>query len=450
MPSLPSERAKTLKQAFQFCNLEGLRSEDFERYYVDLSSVRSMEAIQGVSTRLDFLEPGRGTILFTGHRGCGKTTELRRLQRQWETDYRVIYLVANEELDITDVEYIDLYLVLIKRVADDLAYLGLSFNSTLLNQFQTWFMEVTSETEESVQKSISLETSAQAGFEVPLISKLTAKLLAQIKGTNIQKTKIRQTLQQDIGRLKSDINLLLKDGFEKLTANDTSRYQKGFLVIFDNLDRVEPEVGNRLFFDYAAQLQELDCTLIYTVPISIACSHKNLNHAFGKPNIVPMVNIYRFDEDSHDLELDKQAARRFAQIVAQRIEIDIVFESQPLLGQLVLASGGHARQLMMMTATACLTAATRGHAKVLQEDVVYAIKQEQFNFERIIPDEHYPLMVEVCRTKRIKLDAIGQLMLFNISVLEYESSDRRWNYINPVIKQSDAFKQALKNAGLTG
>jgi hypothetical protein len=121
-----------------------------------------------------------------------------------------------------------------------------------------------------------------------------------------------------------------------------------------------------------------------------------------------------------------------------------------LLGQLVLASGGHVRQLMQMTATACLTAATREHGKVLQEDVVYAIKQEQFNFERTVPDHHYPLMVEICKTKRVKLDVDGQRMLFSTSVLEYESSDRRWNYINPVIKQSDAFKQALENANLDG
>jgi len=448
MPSQPFVRAKTLKQAFQSCDVGSLQKEDLERYYVDLSAVRSMEAIRGVSTRLDFMESGRGTILFTGHRGCGKSTELRRLQRQWETNYRVIYLESDDELDIADADYIDLYLVLIKHVTDDLARLGLGFNPTLLSQFQAWFMEITAETEESVEKSVSLETTAQAGLDIPFISKLMAKLLAQIKGSNVQRKKIRQTLQQDVGRLKSDINLLLKDAFEQLKRKDPSQYQKGFLVIFDNLDRVTPEVGNRLYFDYAAQLQDLNCTLIYTVPISVACSDKNLNNAFGKPNIVPMVNLYQFDQGCRDLEPDKRAAQGFAQVVAQRIEIETVFESMPLLGQLVLASGGHVRQLVQMTATACLAAATRGHAKVQREDVVYAVKQEQFNFERVIPAHHYPILVEVCETKRIHQDEDGQRMLFNTSVLEYESSDRRWNYIHPVIKQSDAFQQALKNTNL--
>jgi hypothetical protein len=34
-------------------------------------------------------------------------------------------------------------------------------------------------------------------------------------------------------------------------------------------------------------------------------------------------------------------------------------------------------------------------------------------------------------------------MLFNTSVLEY-NGDRRWNYVAPVVKQSDAFRKALK------
>ena len=62
----------------------------------------------------------------------------------------------------------------------------------------------------------------------------------------------------------------------------------------------------------------------------------------------------------------------------------------------------------------------------------------------MIPIEHYPLLAQVCLTKDINKNEIGQLMLFNTSVLEYNGNSR-WNYINPVVKQSDAFKQALRS-----
>lgn len=419
-----------------------------QRYYVDLSRVRSSEAIESVSTRLDFLEPEQfDTILFTGHRGCGKSTELQRLQRRWETDYRVIYLEADEELDINDADYTDLYLVIIQQITADLTRLRLKFDSRLLERFESWFLEITQETTESVEKSVSLEASAEAGLEIPFLAKLLSKLLAQIKGSNTQKQMIRQTLQRDIGRLKADTNLLLRDAFEKLTDRyrQENRYQKGFLVIFDNLDRVPPTVGDRLYFNYAAQLQELHCTLIYTVPISVVYSDKNLNNAFRRPNIVPMVNVYNFEPDRSDLHFNATAVTQFAELLQHRIDTTAVFADDELVRTLVKASGGHVRQLMQMTATVCLTAATRSHAKVEMADVAYAIKQEQFNFERVIPAHHYPILVQVCTSKRIDQNPDGQRMLFNTSVLEYDG-DRRWNYINPVVRQTDAFQQALRSA----
>ncbi|MEO0455085.1 MAG: ATP-binding protein [Cyanobacteria bacterium P01_A01_bin.114] len=445
MIALPEGRANNLKEAFRSCDVGPLKDEALERYYVDLSAVRSIEAISSVGKQLDFLSPGEfKSVLFTGHRGCGKSTELRRLQRNWEKAYRVLYLEADREIDINDAYYTDLYLVIIKQVADDMAQLGLRFDQTLLSEFENWFKEITEETEASVEKSISLSTAAEAGIEIPFISKLLAKLLAQLRGSHTQKKKIRATLQQDIGRLKDDMNRLLQNAFEKVQQHG---YEKGYLIILDNLDLVPVAVGDRLYFDYAIQLQELKCTLIYTVPISVVYSDKNLNNVFGRPNVLPMVNVYQFGatvplHPKHD----QDALKRLARMIIQRIEHKAVFASDALILHLVAASGGHVRQLMQMTATACLTAATRDHQKIEAADVKYAIQQEQVNFERIIPNHHYPLMAEICKTKQIDQNEDGQKMLFNTSVLEYESGGIRWNYINPVIKDSIHFQSALTDS----
>jgi Cdc6-like AAA superfamily ATPase len=445
MTSLPDNRATTLKAAFRACDVSPLVGDIQQRYYVDLSKVRNTEAIQSVTTRLEFLEPAEFcTILFTGHRGCGKSTELRRIQQSWESEYRVIYLEADAELDINDAEYTDLYLVIIKSIANELYKIGLKFDAKLLSNFETWFKEITQENESTVERSISLEASAEAGAQIPFLSKLLAKLQSQIKGSERQKEVIRQTLQKDIGRLQADINLLLGDAFVKVREK-YPECKKGFLVIFDNLDRVPPNVGNHLFFDYAAQLQGLHCTVIYTAPISIVYSEKNLGNAFDTPNIVPMVNIYQFDRDRCDLEHDPEGLEAVASLIEQRVEVDAVFESRQLLLEIAKASGGHVRQLMQITARACLTAATRQHNKVTTDDVSYAIKQEQYNFERIIPTEHYPVLAQVCLTKDITKDETGRLMLFNLSVFEYNGKNR-WNYINSVVKQSDAFQKALQAA----
>ncbi|MEH2072219.1 MAG: P-loop NTPase fold protein [Nostoc sp.] len=438
------QRANTLKTAFQVCNVEPLEGADMERYYVDLSAVRKTSAIEQVSQILDFQEPTDfSTILFTGHRGCGKSTELKRIHKQWEEQYHVIYLEVNEETDINDARYTDLYLIVIKQVEFELRKLGLKFDTQLLENFESWFKDITKETEESVEKSVSIQGEATLKPEAPFIAKLMVKLLAQIKGSDKQKTTIRQTLEKDLSRLKADINLLLGDAYIKLRKKLPQC--KGLLIIFDNMDRVPPTIAEHLFFDYAAQLQELDCTIIYTVPISVLCSPKNpLNQFNGNPHIVPMVNIYELERDRCHLNYNQTGLDAVASLIEKRVDIDAIFDSRQELLDLAKASGGHVRQLMQMIQTACLTASTRKHPKIIGEDIIYAVKQQQFSFERFIPEEHYAFLAQVCITKNVSKDDIGQLMLFNTSVLEY-NGDKRWNYPNPVVKQNEFFQKALES-----
>ncbi|MEH2423158.1 MAG: P-loop NTPase fold protein [Nostoc sp.] len=439
------QRANTLKAAFQVCNVEPLEGADMERYYVDLSAVRKTSAVDSVSTILDFQEAADfSTILFTGHRGCGKSTELKRIQNQWEKQYHVIYLEVNEETDINDANYTDLYLIVIKQVEFELRKLGLNFDSKLLQNFESWFKDITKETEETVEKSVSIQGEATLKPEAPFIAKLMVKLLAEIKGSDKQKTTIRQILEKDLSRLKADINLLLGDAYVKLRKKFPE--YKGLLIIFDNMDRVPPMVAEHLFFDYAAQLQELDCTIIYTVPISVLCSPKNpLNQFDGNPHIVPMVNIYEFERDRCHLNYNQTGLEAVASVIEKRVDIDAVFASRQELLDLAKASGGHVRQLMQMMRTACQTASTRKHPKIIAEDIIYAVKRQQFSFERFIPEEHYAFLAQVCITKNVSKDDIGQLMLFNTSVLEY-NGDKRWNYPNPVVKQNEFFQKALESA----
>lgn len=445
MTSLPPERANSLRAAFRVCDVRPLVGEDIERYYVDLSEVRKTEAIEGVNTQLELQEAGAfDTILFTGHRGCGKSTELKRIESHWQADYQVIYIEADEEIDINDARYTDIYLVVIKQVEYELRKLGLKFDAPLLKSFENWFKEITQESEQTVETSVSMSGTLEAGSgPIPFVAKLLVKLLAQIKGSEKQKKTIRQTLEQDISRLKADINLLLSDALKKLRKKFPQK--KGFLIIFDNLDRVPPAVGQHLFFDYASQLQELHCTVIYTVPISAIYSGQNLRNTFDSLNIVPMINIYEFDAERCDLDYDSIGLAAVTRLIERRVEVDAIFDSPQELKELAQASGGHVRQLMQMMRTTCRTAMTRKHDKIRAEDVLYAIRDEQFNFERLIPREHYPILAQVCLTKNITEHEQGPIMLFNTSVLEYNGNSR-WNYVNPVVKQSDVFQRALRDA----
>jgi len=101
-------------------------------------------------------------ILFTGHRGCGKSTELHRMEKQWQAQYLTIFLDVEEETDINDLIYIDIYLMIIRQVEVALRELKISFDSELLKRFEDWFKQITKETEASVNYSLDTEAEIRS------------------------------------------------------------------------------------------------------------------------------------------------------------------------------------------------------------------------------------------------------------------------------------------------
>jgi hypothetical protein len=249
--------------------------------------------------------------------------------------------------------------------------------------------------------------------------------------------------------MKANINSLLDDYQTKCLKNNPDF--KGILLIFDNLDRCSPKIAESLFFDYAAQLQELHCSVLYTVPIAALYSQRGIGNNFTQPYIVPMAGIYADNSLSlpNPLPLKQTALEELIEVLKKRIEIDLVFASNDELLRLAAASGGHIRNLMQMTREACLTAMGSQRDRIEATDVTAAINQLQFSFERLISDEHYPSLAKTYRDRKVSNDNRGQMMLYNTSVLEY-NGNTRWNYPHPLVINIDAFQRAVKELNNIG
>jgi hypothetical protein len=93
---------------FNACNpsktLKIEHKED-QQYYIDFSSVRGGNVIQRLR-RTIANQPNESTCqLFTGHIGCGKSTELFRLKDELEKQgFHVVYFESSADLDMADVE----------------------------------------------------------------------------------------------------------------------------------------------------------------------------------------------------------------------------------------------------------------------------------------------------------------------------------------------------------
>jgi hypothetical protein len=113
---------------FKACNPNKtlvLSNENDQRYYIDFTKARS-----GKRSSVSLIDELYRTItrsddsshqLFTGHIGCGKSTELLKLQHDLERDgFHVVYLDSSEDLVMTDVDISDILLTIARQVSKSL------------------------------------------------------------------------------------------------------------------------------------------------------------------------------------------------------------------------------------------------------------------------------------------------------------------------------------------
>ena len=111
-----------LREFFQATNpaktLVVTNPED-RKYYIDFSEVRGGKVIEDLLVNITFFTPDEPTCaLFTGHIGCGKSTELLRLKAELEQEgFHVVYFESSEDLEMTDVDISDLLLAIARKHA---------------------------------------------------------------------------------------------------------------------------------------------------------------------------------------------------------------------------------------------------------------------------------------------------------------------------------------------
>ncbi|MBI3684411.1 MAG: AAA family ATPase [Acidobacteria bacterium] len=417
--------------------------------YVNCNDVRGNEDIVAQMFRAISFSDQQTCQLFTGHRGCGKSTELLRLKKRLEDDgFYVVYYDVNEVLDPNDLTYTDLLLWTARQVEADFREQGIPLERPL-KALERWFAEVVYQQDEwrSMERQLTAEVSLGAGLppDLPLVARLLAKLTGQIKTGDTVKTEIRQRLDRQV----SQLIVLLNDLLNTAQVQVTRRNRSDIVVIVDSLDRIPPqELGSgrtshdALYIEHGDQLRALACHTIYTVPISMLYTPRAniLRNIFPDKRVLPMIKAHEpVNEGGGDWP---DGIARLRSLLGERIEIDALAEKSAV-DYLCRASGGHPRDLMTLVRHSIeyadegkakpitLTAAQRAEARLIAA------------FSRSIPEAHFRRLARVHLTNRIENDPDHQLMLYNNSVLEYANGAEPWHDVHPAVLKLRRFKEAL-------
>jgi hypothetical protein len=438
MPSPDSKKikpAETLREAYQAADPRPLSSGD--PYFVDLTKARDSRATDDLKLMITNCAEGRfSATVFSGHRGSGKSTELRRLQQELLASHYTLYLDVNDFLDAADLDYTDLFLLVSRALLDQLRADGVSIDPGLIKLVEEWFVSVTKETEETVKLSAGVAVEAKAGAELPFIARLLAKLTADVKAGSSRKVGTRVELDRYFSGLLSNTNLLLISASEALAK---AKRPSQILVLVDNLDRVPPKKGDTLFFAHGSQLQDLKCHVVYTVSIDTFYSHRGIGNVFPNHEILPNVKLRASRSDPSPR---KDAFSALREVIEKRINVGKLLTDPKLAEQVIAQSGGSVRQLVRLLREAVLSSQSRGKEAIDAQSIDDAARALRLGFERILAAEDYERLALTFVSKRIKQDVDHMRLLSNTAVLEYNGTDL-WHDVNPLIESIDAFKEAL-------
>lgn len=129
--------AKTIRDAYRLSELGALHGQSLA-YWVDLSKAQASQTGTRLNSYLELRDPDQFVhIAFTGHRGCGKSTELMRLMQQWEREHFVVYFEVTEFLDPNDIVFSDLFLTITMKLAQVCDQAGLPLEQKLLDNVET-------------------------------------------------------------------------------------------------------------------------------------------------------------------------------------------------------------------------------------------------------------------------------------------------------------------------
>lgn len=425
-----------LRQFYHACNPSKtlvVGNPEERRYYIDFSSVRGGKIIEELSRTIARLSPDEPTCqLFTGHIGCGKSTELLRLKTILEENgFYVVYFESSEDLEMADVDLTDILLAIAHQVSENLKPQSIYTHS---EYFQNLFTELAHIFPNCLEYIDSLDFDLVIG-----------QITAQSKESPKLRNQLRQYLEPRTSGILNSINTEI---IHPATTQLKQQGKKGLVVIVDNLDRVDnkPVASGRsqpeyLFVDRGEQLRKLNCHLVYTIPLSLIFSSSSefLKNRLGggvAPKVLPMVPVHlrSGEECKNGLSLLRQTvlARAFPDLdaAAQFNLITEVVDHPETLDRLCRVSGGHIRNLLGLIYR-CLQSEDPPFPRHLIEMV---ISERAAELSLAMQPGDWELLREVAQTKQVRGESNYQRLLRSMSVFEYRVGNAgRWFDVNPML-----------------
>ena len=368
-------------------------------------------------------------ILFFGHIGIGKTTELRRyaLQLNGSRRFYVVEVDVLAKLDRNNLQYTEVLMAMAETLLERLHGDGFVLGAEALEPLQRWFGNVVETQATTKELSAELKTVAEGGGGIPGLINLLATFTAAFKTGSSQKSEWRREIRNDFTSLALAFNTLIRLAEAQLARQGRAEQ---LLFLIDGTDKMRGEDTQQFFVQDAEQLLAIKTLVIYTAPLHLKYDGR-LGGKLDADIVLPMMKLY--ERDGRPFEAGWRTMRRLLLLRADRC----LFASDAEVDRLVEFSGGHPRELLRLLKLCCELAEDRIDASVVQT----AIEKLAADYRYFLKPADYVLLKTIdSNPVDGGNDEQAQQLLHRLALLQY--NDGTWRRSHPVVRTLEGYGAA--------
>jgi len=416
---------------------EALEPDDPRR--VDTSEARGSQKTLGrLARKLGFLmESGRFLpltqkhILFFGHVGTGKTTELKFYAAELKRTGHFLPVEVDVPgvLDRNNLQYADLLMAMAHALLQALKQEHITVPKDGIKELEAWFAEKVNTRAELEEFTSELKAGGEVSTGLPLLAKLFTNFSSAFKANATYKEELRRVIRNTFTQLAEAFNRLIRSA-EAALAKKNRKSPVRVLFVIDGTDKLRAEDRRRLFVEDTELLLAVDTLAIYTAPIALKYEDAMVGR-LDADLVLPMVKL----QDAYGVRCEPgwQAMRH---ILLKRADRSL-FAGEQDIERLIEISGGHPREMLRLLQLCCEFAEVRIDAQVVEQSVAQLASE----YRRLLQSDDYKLLVRIDRNPLdIGNDEAIRRLLYCLALLEY--NDGTWRRSHPVIRTLEGYRRA--------
>lgn len=420
------KRATKLSEIINAFSPEPLKAEQMEEFYCDDTMEYRMS--DKYSSPIEDIfetcqeEGSHNAFLLLGHRGCGKSTELNCFSNNLQEEgYKVKTIVCSMDLDMFNIVYSDLFILMGEALLEIAGECGCRVEDDILGKIVHFWDDGEETFVSKGEEELSVEAGAAA--ETPGIFRVL-NIFTKIKADLKYNEEVRKEYRRKISVRSSEWIGLLRSVSEEIVRKTEGKKP---IIIFEDLDKLNPEDAWDVFYNYAAVLSGMPFPIIYTFPIALSYDARfAAMEAYFTTKTLPMIKIETMEGKPYE-----EGICVIREIVEKRADLGLFEENA--LDTLIRYSGGSLRDLFHTVILSARRAKRRGSEKIFMEDAERALEDEKTSLTRRIDKKDYDFLIHIYKENKEQIEDKQMLlkMLQASVVLEYNG--KRWHNIHPLV-----------------